>query len=70
MVKINSPKGLKNILVTAYSIDGKIVFMQKYSGMNKALDLDFTNQLNTSRVLILNIEAEGGFQQTVKLLKK
>lgn len=70
IVKINSPKGLKNILVTAYSIDGKIVFTQKYSGLNKVLDLDFTNQLNTSRVLILNIEAEGGFQQTVKLLKK
>lgn len=70
VVKINSPKGLKNISVTAYSIDGKIVFTQKYSGLNKVLDLDFTNQLNTSRVLILNIEAEGGFQQTVKLLKK
>ncbi|WP_449387481.1 PhoX family protein [Chryseobacterium lineare] len=70
IVKINSPKGLKNIAVTAYSIDGKIVFTQKYSGMNKMLDLDFTKQLETSRVLILNIEAEGGFQQTVKLLKK
>lgn len=44
-------------MVTAYSIDGKIVFTQKYSGLNKVLDLDFTNQLNTSRVLILNIEA-------------
>ncbi len=70
MVKINSPKGLKNIAVTAYSIDGKIVFTQKYSGLNKMLDLDFTKQLEASRVLILNIEAEGGFQQTVKLLKK
>lgn len=70
IVKINSPKGLKNIAVTAYSIDGKIVFTQKYSGLNKMLDLDFTKQLETSRVLILNIEAEGGFQQTVKLLKK
>ncbi|WP_146939329.1 PhoX family protein [Chryseobacterium hagamense] len=70
MVKINSPKGLKNILVTAYSIDGKIVFTQKYSGTQKMLDLDFTQQLEASRVLILNIEAEGGFQQTVKLLKK
>ncbi|WP_027385264.1 alkaline phosphatase PhoX [Chryseobacterium gregarium] len=70
IVKINSPKGLKNIAVTAYSIDGKIVFTQKYSGTNKALDLDFTHQLEASKVLILNIEAEGGFQQTVKLLKK
>ncbi|WP_346985252.1 alkaline phosphatase PhoX [Chryseobacterium sp. POE27] len=70
IVKINSPKGLKNIAVTAYSIDGKIVFTQKYSGLNKMLDLDFTKQLEASRVLILNIEAEGGFQQTVKLLKK
>lgn len=70
VVKINSAKRLKNIAVTAYSIDGKIVFIQKYSGMNKALDLDFTKQLEASRVLILNIEAEGGFQQTVKLLKK
>jgi len=70
MVKINAPKGLKNIAVTAYSIDGKIVFTQKYSGLNKMLDLDFTRQLEASRVLILNIEAEGGFQQTVKLLKK
>jgi len=70
MVKINSPKGLKNILITAYSIDGKIVFTQKYPGTQKMLDLNFTKQLETSRVLILNIEAEGGFQQTVKLLKK
>ncbi|AZA76317.1 DUF839 domain-containing protein [Chryseobacterium sp. G0186] len=70
MVKINSPKGLKDISVTAYSMDGKIVYTKKFSGTNKALDLDFTQQLEGSRVLILNIEAEGGFQKTVKLLKK
>lgn len=70
IVKINAPKGLKNLAVTAYSIDGKIVFTQKYPGTSKSADLDFTSQLNASRVLILNIEAEGGFQQTVKLLKK
>uniref|UniRef100_UPI0025E95F01 alkaline phosphatase PhoX n=1 Tax=uncultured Chryseobacterium sp. TaxID=259322 RepID=UPI0025E95F01 len=70
IVKINAPKGLKNLAVTAYSIDGKIVFTQKYQGTTKSADLDFTSQLNASRVLILNIEAEGGFQQTVKLLKK
>jgi len=70
VVKINSPKGLKDIAVTAYSIDGKIVFSRKFQGTNKSLDLDFTSQLEASRVLILNIEAEGGFQQTVKLLKK
>jgi secreted PhoX family phosphatase len=69
-VKINSPKGLKDISVTAYSMDGKIVYTKKFSGTNKALDLDFTPQLDASRVLILNIEAEGGFQKTVKLLKK
>jgi len=69
MVKINSPKGLKDISVTAYSMDGKIVFTKKYTGSNKSLDLDFTSQLEVSRVLILNIEAEG-FQKTVKLLKK
>lgn len=70
IVKINAPKGLKNITVTAYSMDGKIVFTQKFSGTNNALDLDFTKQLESSRVLILNIEADGGFQKTVKLLKK
>ncbi|AZA83375.1 twin-arginine translocation pathway signal protein [Chryseobacterium lactis] len=70
MVKINSEKGLKNIAVTAYSIDGKIVYTNKFTGVNKALSLDFTQQLESSRVLILNIEAEGGFQKTVKLLKK
>ncbi|MPS64579.1 MAG: twin-arginine translocation pathway signal protein [Chryseobacterium sp.] len=70
MVKINSPKGLKNMAVTAYSMDGKIVFTQKFSGTNNALDLDFTKQLESSRVLILNIEADGGFQKTLKLLKK
>lgn len=70
IVKITAPKGLKNLAVTAYSIDGKIVFTQKYPGTSKSADLDFTSQLNASRVLILNIEAEGGFQQTVKLLKK
>ncbi|MCJ7935842.1 MAG: DUF839 domain-containing protein [Chryseobacterium sp.] len=69
-VKINSAKGLKDISVTAYSMDGKIVYTKKFNGVNKVLDLDFTPQLETSRVLILNIEAEGGFQKTVKLLKK
>lgn len=70
IVKINSPKGLKDISVTAYSMDGKIVYTRKFNGTNKVLDLDFTPQLEGSRVLILNIEAEGGFQKTVKLLKK
>ncbi|PWN66026.1 alkaline phosphatase PhoX [Chryseobacterium oncorhynchi] len=70
IVKINSPKGLKDISVTAYSMDGKIVYTKKFNGTNKGLDLDFTQQLEGSRVLILNIEAEGGFQKTVKLLKK
>lgn len=69
MVKINSPKGLKDLSVTAYSMDGKIVYTKKFTGSNKSLDLDFTSQLEVSRVLILNIEAEG-FQKTVKLLKK
>lgn len=70
IVKINSAKGLKDISVTAYSMDGKIVYTKKFNGTNKALDLDFTQQLEGSRVLVLNIEAEGGFQKTVKLLKK
>lgn len=70
IVKINSVKGLKDISVTAYSMDGKIVYTKKFNGTNKVLDLDFTQQLEGSRVLVLNIEAEGGFQKTVKLLKK
>lgn len=70
IVKINSVKGLKDIAVTAYSMDGKIVYTKKFNGTNKALDLDFTQQLEGSRVLVLNIEAEGGFQKTVKLVKK
>gem|GEM_PF-4114428 len=70
IVKINSPKGLKDISVTAYTMDGKIIYTKKFAGSNKALDLDFTSELEVSRVLILNIEAEGGFQKTVKLLKK
>ncbi|MCC3214279.1 DUF839 domain-containing protein [Chryseobacterium sp. X308] len=70
VVKINSAKGLKDISVTAYSLDGKIVYTKKFNGTNKALDLDFTQQLEGSRILVLNIEAEGGFQKTVKLVKK
>lgn len=70
MVKINSAKGLKDIAVTAYSMDGKIVYTKKFNGTNKVLDLDFTQQLEGSRALVLNIEAEGGFQKTVKLVKK
>ncbi|WP_312301517.1 alkaline phosphatase PhoX [Chryseobacterium sp.] len=70
MVKINSAKGLKDITVTAYSLDGKIVYTKKFNGTNTSLNLDFTQQLEGSRVLVLNIEAEGGFQKTVKLLKK
>ncbi|MFP3594930.1 twin-arginine translocation pathway signal protein, partial [Chryseobacterium sp. SIMBA_038] len=30
IVKINSPKGLKDISVTAYSMDGKIVYTKKF----------------------------------------
>ncbi|WP_345988833.1 alkaline phosphatase PhoX [Chryseobacterium sp. Chry.R1] len=69
IVKINSSKGLKDISVTAYSLDGKIVFTKKFAGSHTALDLDFTSQLEASRVLIVNIEAEG-FQKTVKVIKK
>jgi len=70
IVKINSGKGLKDISVTAYSMDGKIVYTKKFNGIHKALDLDFTQQLEGSRILVLNIEAEGGFQKTVKLVKR
>lgn len=69
IVKINSPKALKNMEVTAYSMDGKILFKKKFEGKNSSLDLDFTSQLQVSRVLMLNIEAEG-FQKTVKILRK
>lgn len=69
IVKINSSKGLKDISVTAYSLDGKIVFTKKFTGSHTALELDFTSQLEASRVLIVNIEAEG-FQKTVKVIKK
>ncbi|MEF9478607.1 DUF839 domain-containing protein [Chryseobacterium sp. 1B4] len=70
IVKINSVKGLKDIAVTAYSMDGKIVYTKKFNGTNQVLDIDFTQQLEGSRVLVLNIEAEGGFQKTVKIVKK
>ncbi len=50
-------------------MDGKIVYSKKFTGSNTSLDLDFTSQLQVSRVLMLNIEAEG-FQKTVKILKK
>ncbi|MFP7654491.1 alkaline phosphatase PhoX [Chryseobacterium proteolyticum] len=69
MVKINSSKGLKDISVTAYSLDGKIVFTRKFTGSHTSLDVDFTSQLEASRVLIVNIEADG-FQKTVKVVKK
>lgn len=69
IVKINSPKALKNLEITAYSIDGKVVYKKKVTGSTTSLDLDFTTQLQASRVLILNIEADG-FQKTTKILKK
>lgn len=69
LVKINSPKALKNLAITAYSVDGKIVYQKKFNGSVTNLDLDFTSQLQASRVLILNIEADG-FQKTAKILKK
>lgn len=69
IVKINSPKALKNLEITAYSIDGKIVYKKKVTGSTTSLDLDFTSELQASRVLILNIEADG-FQKTTKILKK
>lgn len=69
IVKINSPKALKNLEITAYSIDGKVVYKKKVNGSTTSLDLDFTSELQASRVLILNIEADG-FQKTTKILKK
>lgn len=69
VVKLISSKALKNITITAYSMDGKLVYNKNFNGSNSTLDLDFTNQLQTSRILIVNIEAEG-FQKTVKVLKK
>ena len=69
IVKINSPKALKNLEITAYSIDGKVVYKKKMTGSTTSLDLDFTSELQASRVLILNIEADG-FQKTTKILKK
>jgi secreted PhoX family phosphatase len=70
MVKINAPKGLKNISVTAYSMDGKIIYSKKFTGTNTSLDLDFTSQLEVSRMLMLNVEADGGFEKMIKVLKK
>lgn len=70
MVKINAPKTLKNISVTAYSMDGKIVYNNKFSGAHTSLDLDFASQLEASHILVVNIEADGGFQKMVKVLKK
>ena len=70
IVKINAPKGLKNISVTAYSMDGKIIYSKKFTGTNTSLDLDFTSQLEVSRILMLNVEADGGFQKMVKVVKK
>ncbi|MDH6253563.1 secreted PhoX family phosphatase [Chryseobacterium sp. H1D6B] len=69
IVKINGAKDLKNLSVTAYSMDGKIVYTKKFTSSNTMLELDFTSQLESSKVLILNVEADG-FQKTVKLLKK
>lgn len=69
IVKINSPKALKNLEITAYSIDGKIVYKKKVNGSTTNLELDFTSELQVSRVLILNIEADG-FQKTAKIFKK
>lgn len=69
IVKINAPKPLKNLEVTAYSMDGKIVYKKKFAENNSSLDLDLTSQLQVSRILMVNIEADG-FQKTVKVLKK
>ncbi|MFC6268782.1 alkaline phosphatase PhoX [Frigoriflavimonas asaccharolytica] len=69
IVQLNATKSLKNIEITAYTLDGKIVYQKRFNGSNSALELDFTKQLQSSRMLILNIEAEG-FQKTVKILKK
>lgn len=69
IVRINAPKPLKNLELTAYSIDGKIVYKKKFMGSTSQVELNFANELQSSRVLILNIEADG-FQKTAKILKK
>lgn len=69
IVKINAKDGLKNAEVTAYSQEGRIVYYKKFAGNQKDIEIDFTSQLDSSRSLILNIEAEG-FQKTAKILKK
>jgi uncharacterized protein len=68
MVQINS-KNLKNLAVTVYNLLGQMVYKKAFSETNAVTELDFTTQLQTSDILILNIEADG-FQKTIKLLKK
>lgn len=69
IVKINAQKVLKNLAITAYSTDGKIVYTKKFAGNQSSLEIDLTSQLQSTRMLIVNLEAEG-FQKTVKVLKK
>lgn len=69
IVKLIAPKPLKNLQLTAYSLDGKMVYSKKFTGNNSSLELDFTSELQVTKMLILNIEAEG-FQKTIKVLKK
>lgn len=69
IVKISAPKGLKDVALTGYSSEGRIVFYKKYSGQHKVLEVDLTSQLQSTRAIILNIEADG-FQKTAKVIKK
>ena len=68
IVQINSGN-LNNLQVTAYNMLGQIVYKKTFTQTSSVTELDLTTQLQSSNMLILNIEADG-FQKTIKLLKK
>lgn len=69
IVRLVNLGNLDNLEISAYNLVGQIVYKKSFSGIETTLELDFTSQLQSSSMLILNIEADG-FQKTVKILKK
>ena len=69
IINIQSKKGLKNPTVKVVNMEGRLVHSKSFSTSQTAITLDMTKELERSKILMVNVEAEGQ-SKTLKILKK
>lgn len=69
IINIQSKKGMQNPVVKVYNMEGRNVFSKSYQNTQNSITLDLTKELNSSKLLIVNIEADGQVKSS-KVLRK